>query len=235
MRAPRSASSTAPIRRTRAPPAGCSPTSAEDLARDGREVRVVAGPPAGGAPGARGRRPRPGAREASRRARGVTRADLRAWGTRRPNRGALPRARRTTCPSSARRRSPGSRLPRPDVVDAPDRSADHRPGRARVGTAVARAFVFLCQDVFPEVARLLEDFRSERVDRLLDRVTRLLLRRADRVVAIGETMARASRGQGRRPRPRHGHPQLGGLRRPSCPAPKKNPFAEPTAWPSGSS
>jgi lipopolysaccharide/colanic/teichoic acid biosynthesis glycosyltransferase len=49
-------------------------------------------------------------------------------------------------------------------------------------------FVYLCQDVFPEVARLLGDFRSERVDRLLERVTRLLIARADRVVAVGETM-----------------------------------------------
>lgn len=51
-------------------------------------------------------------------------------------------------------------------------------------------FVFLCQDVFPEVARLLEDFRSEPLNRFLDRVNRLLLRQAAAVVAIGETMAR---------------------------------------------
>jgi glycosyltransferase involved in cell wall biosynthesis len=49
-------------------------------------------------------------------------------------------------------------------------------------------FVYLCQDVFPEVAVLLEDFRSRRLERLLERITRLLLRRADAVVAIGETM-----------------------------------------------
>ncbi len=51
-------------------------------------------------------------------------------------------------------------------------------------------FVFLCQDVFPEVARLLEDFRSERLNRALDRVNRLLLGRATTIVAVGETMAR---------------------------------------------
>jgi lipopolysaccharide/colanic/teichoic acid biosynthesis glycosyltransferase len=53
----------------------------------------------------------------------------------------------------------------------------------------ARArFVFWCQDVFPEVARLLEDFHSRAVDAMLDRVNRFFLRRADRVVAVGETM-----------------------------------------------
>src|SRR5262249_42900062 len=49
-------------------------------------------------------------------------------------------------------------------------------------------FVFLCQDIFPEVAVLLEDFRSEQINRWLDRISRYLVRRADRVVALGETM-----------------------------------------------
>lgn len=49
-------------------------------------------------------------------------------------------------------------------------------------------FVFLCQDIFPEVARLLEDFHSPAVERVLERVNRLLVRRATRVVALGETM-----------------------------------------------
>jgi colanic acid biosynthesis glycosyl transferase WcaI len=42
----------------------------------------------------------------------------------------------------------------------------------------------------PEVALLLEYFRNERVNRALDRINRLLLRKAAAVVAIGETMAR---------------------------------------------
>ncbi|HEY3132688.1 MAG TPA: sugar transferase, partial [Acidobacteriota bacterium] len=49
-------------------------------------------------------------------------------------------------------------------------------------------FVFLCQDIFPEVAALLEDFHNERVNRCLDRVNRFLIKRADRVVALGDTM-----------------------------------------------
>lgn len=50
--------------------------------------------------------------------------------------------------------------------------------------------VFLCEDVFPEVARLLEDFQSRRVEAMLDRVSRHIVRRADRVVALGDTMKR---------------------------------------------
>jgi colanic acid biosynthesis glycosyl transferase WcaI len=50
--------------------------------------------------------------------------------------------------------------------------------------------VFLCEDVFPEVARLLEDFRSDRVEAVLERVSRHLVRRADVVIALGDTMRR---------------------------------------------
>jgi glycosyltransferase involved in cell wall biosynthesis len=49
-------------------------------------------------------------------------------------------------------------------------------------------FVFLCQDIFPEVARLLDDFRSPAVERVLERVNRVLVRQATRVVALGEMM-----------------------------------------------
>jgi glycosyltransferase involved in cell wall biosynthesis len=49
-------------------------------------------------------------------------------------------------------------------------------------------FVFLCQDVFPEVAWLLEDFHSPQLNRLLDRINRLLIRKADQVITLGETM-----------------------------------------------
>jgi glycosyltransferase involved in cell wall biosynthesis len=50
--------------------------------------------------------------------------------------------------------------------------------------------VFLCEDVFPEVARLLEDFQSPRIEALLSRVSRHVARRADGVVALGDTMKR---------------------------------------------
>jgi len=82
----------------------------------------------------------------------------------------------------------GRRLKAPDVVvtltDPPI------IGLAALATArrSGARFVFLCQDIFPEVASLLEDFHSRTVNSLLDRVNRFLLRKADRVVALGETM-----------------------------------------------
>jgi colanic acid biosynthesis glycosyl transferase WcaI len=79
------------------------------------------------------------------------------------------------------------RLPRQDVVVA----LTDPPiiGLAALAARRDPAFVFYCQDVFPEVAALLQDFRSPTIDWVLERVNRLLLRRADAVVALGETMA----------------------------------------------
>src|SRR6185503_6840848 len=51
-------------------------------------------------------------------------------------------------------------------------------------------FVFLCEDIFPEVAALLEDFHSDTVSAVLTRVNRCLVRKATRIVALGETMKR---------------------------------------------
>jgi colanic acid biosynthesis glycosyl transferase WcaI len=51
-------------------------------------------------------------------------------------------------------------------------------------------FVFLCQDIFPEVARLLEDFQSDRVEALLTRVGKFTVAHADAIVALGDTMKR---------------------------------------------
>jgi lipopolysaccharide/colanic/teichoic acid biosynthesis glycosyltransferase/glycosyltransferase involved in cell wall biosynthesis len=77
---------------------------------------------------------------------------------------------------------------RPDVVVA----LTDPPIIGLAGLFAARRaggrFVFLCQDVFPEVTRLLEDFHSTAVDRVLDWLNRLLIRKADRVIALGETM-----------------------------------------------
>ncbi len=60
-------------------------------------------------------------------------------------------------------------------------------------------FVFVSEDVFPEVARLLDDFHSDRVNRVLDRINRRLLCRADRIVALGETMRDRLVGKGADP------------------------------------
>ena len=51
-------------------------------------------------------------------------------------------------------------------------------------------FVFLCEDIFPEVAAVLEDFHNAAVNRALDRVNRHLLHEADAIVALGERMKR---------------------------------------------
>lgn len=61
-------------------------------------------------------------------------------------------------------------------------------------------FVFLCEDVFPEAAILLEDFRSGAANWLLAGIRRLLVRKADAIVAVGETMrARLISGKGAPP------------------------------------
>ena len=82
----------------------------------------------------------------------------------------------------------GLRLDRPDVIVA----CTDPPIIGLAGYLAARRFgvpfVMSYRDIFPEVARLLEDFQSERVNQVLQRVNRFLARKADRVVALGETM-----------------------------------------------
>jgi putative colanic acid biosynthesis glycosyltransferase WcaI len=79
---------------------------------------------------------------------------------------------------------------RPDIVvsltDPPIVGLAARWTARRTGAR----FVFLCEDIFPEVAALIEDFQNQTVDRALDRVNRYLLGEADAVVALGERMRR---------------------------------------------
>jgi colanic acid biosynthesis glycosyl transferase WcaI len=79
------------------------------------------------------------------------------------------------------------RLPRQDVTVA----LTDPPiiGLAALAARPRHGMVFFCQDIFPEVAGLLEDFRSPLINMLLDRLNRYMLRRAARVVALGDTMA----------------------------------------------
>ena len=79
------------------------------------------------------------------------------------------------------------RLPRQDVTVA----LTDPPiiGLAALAARPHRGMVFFCQDIFPEVAGLLEDFRSPLVNALLDRLNRFLVRRARRIIALGDTMA----------------------------------------------
>jgi colanic acid biosynthesis glycosyl transferase WcaI len=190
---------------------------AEDLvSRHGWAVTVVAAAPAGAAPGRR-----PVQREV---VRGVT--VLRVLGTRRPKARFAGRALNYLSYFAGALAAPARVGRRPDLV----LGLTDPPIIGLAALAWARRwrvpFVFLCQDVFPEVARLVEDFRSARVDRALDRVTRLLLRRAATVIAVGETMARRLvEGKGADPakvRVIHNWAD----RRVIGPEPKRNPVAE---------
>jgi colanic acid biosynthesis glycosyl transferase WcaI len=51
-------------------------------------------------------------------------------------------------------------------------------------------FVFLCEDIFPEVAALVEGFRNPLVNGALDRINRYLVAQADAIVALGPRMQR---------------------------------------------
>jgi colanic acid biosynthesis glycosyl transferase WcaI len=157
---------------------------AEDLvSRHGCEVTVVAGR-ALHAAGQQGRRIAPVERETHH---GVT--ILRANGTSfRPQRFAGRAANYLTYFGSAT--LAGLDIGRPDVVvsltDPPIIGLAARWAARRAGAR----FVFLCEDIFPEVATLLDDFHNDLVNRSLDRVNRYLLREADAVVALGDRMRR---------------------------------------------
>jgi glycosyltransferase involved in cell wall biosynthesis len=82
----------------------------------------------------------------------------------------------------------GLRGPRPDVVLC----MTDPPIVADVALVVARRFraplVVISQDVFPEIAVQLKRLENPVVMRLLRSLVSLYLRRADRIVAIGDTM-----------------------------------------------
>jgi glycosyltransferase involved in cell wall biosynthesis len=93
----------------------------------------------------------------------------------------------------------GTRLPRQDVTIA----LTDPPiiGLAALAARPRRGMVFFCQDIFPEVAGLLEDFHSPAINAVLDRLNRYLVSRAARIVALGETMSeRLVNGKGANPR-----------------------------------
>ena len=156
---------------------------AEDLvSRHGCEVTVVAGRALHAAAASRQR----AAVERETRA-GVT--ILRAHGTRfSPRRFAGRAANYLSYFASANLAR--FKIGRPDVVvSLTDPPIVGLPALWTARRAGAR-FVFLCEDIFPEVARLLEDFRNPAVNRALDRINRHLLREADAIVALGDRMRR---------------------------------------------
>ncbi len=151
---------------------------AEDLvARHGCEVTVVAGYPLRGCGGTPSREVR----------RGVE--IVRATGTTlSPHRFAGRATNYLTYFASAC--AAGLRIQRPDVVVA----LTDPPIIGLAALLAARRhgarFVFLCQDIFPEVAVLLEDFRSGAVNTGLELVNRFLVQQADAIIALGDTMKR---------------------------------------------
>jgi colanic acid biosynthesis glycosyl transferase WcaI len=159
---------------------------AEDLvSRYGHDVTVVAGRPLNAATEDRaGWRGRLIGREAHQ---GVN--IRRANGTRmRPARFVARAANYASYFAAATVASFG--VDRPDVVV----SLTDPPivGLAALWTArrTGARFVYLCEDIFPEVATLIEDFRNDAVNASLDRVNRYLLRHADAIVALGDRMRR---------------------------------------------
>ena len=186
---------------------------AEDLvAHHGCDVTVVTGYPLKGSGGVPALEVRNGVRII--RARGTTRDPRRFRGR---------AANYLTYFASAT--LAGLRVPRPDVVV----SLTDPPIIGIAALLAARRhrarFVFLCQDIFPEVAVLLEDFHNRGVNAALALVNRFLVRQADAVIALGETMKRRLvEGKGADPSRVaiiHNWADCSAL----VPGPKDNPFA----------
>jgi colanic acid biosynthesis glycosyl transferase WcaI len=93
----------------------------------------------------------------------------------------------------------GLRGPRPDIVLC----MTDPPVIADIALLVARRYrvplVVISQDVFPEIAVQLGRLENPVATRLLRSLVSLYLRRADRIVAIGETMQRRLEEKGARP------------------------------------
>ena len=119
----------------------------------------------------------------------------------------------------------GLRLDRPDVVVA----LTDPPIIGLAGYLTSRRFkaplVISYRDVFPEVARLLEDFQSEFANRILERVNRFLAAKADRIITLGETMRRRLiEGKGAAPQKTVVIPDWADCTE-IFPRPKRNPFS----------
>jgi colanic acid biosynthesis glycosyl transferase WcaI len=82
----------------------------------------------------------------------------------------------------------GLQLDKPDVVVA----LTDPPIIGLAAYAAGRRFhaplVMSYRDLFPEVAALLEDFHSDSINAMLQAVNKFLVRRATRIVALGDTM-----------------------------------------------
>ena len=119
----------------------------------------------------------------------------------------------------------GLRLDQPDVVVA----LTDPPIIGLAGFLASRRFrvpfVMSYRDIFPEVGRLLEDFHSPTVERVLLEVNRFLVRKADRSVVLGETMRRRLiEGKGADPAKIVIIPDWADCQE-TTPGPKRNPFS----------
>jgi glycosyltransferase involved in cell wall biosynthesis len=117
------------------------------------------------------------------------------------------------------------RIEKPDVVvaltDPPIIGLAGWLASRRHGAPLVMAY----QDLFPEVATLLEDFHSQSINALLQAVNRFLCRKAARVVALGETMrARLIDNKGAAPERTVVIPS-GADTLAIDPQPKRNPFS----------
>ncbi len=157
----------------------------EDLVRQhGCRVSVVAGPPLLPSDD----RPSSGGRLINRESyRGIE--ILRAYGTRFDKRRFTGRATNyvtyflTACWA-------GLRLDKPDIVVALTDPPIIGLAAYLAGKRFGAPLVMSYRDLFPEVAALLPDFHSPAINAALQAVNRFLVRRAARVVALGETMKR---------------------------------------------
>lgn len=82
----------------------------------------------------------------------------------------------------------GCRVERPDVVVALTDPPIIGLAAWLAGLRSGAPLVMVFQDLFPEVTRLLPDFHSPTIDAALQRISRVLCRRATRIVALGQTM-----------------------------------------------
>lgn len=198
---------------------------AEDLAqKHGCQVSVVAGPPVTADAAAVASLPLPRIPFTFRRQRQGGAEILRAWGTSfRPARFAGRAANYLSYFLSAF--AAGADAGKPDIVIFLTDPPIIGLAALWVARRAGAKRVFLCQDVFPEVAGLLEGFRSPAVNRLLEWISRFLIRKSDRVIAIGETMKERLIGEkGAAPgkiRIIHNWADCTAV----TPQPKKNPFS----------
>lgn len=120
----------------------------------------------------------------------------------------------------------GFRLDRPDVIVA----LTDPPIIGLTAYAMARRFgvlfVMSYQDIFPEVARLLEGFQSEIINRMLQSINCFLARKATKNIVLGEMMRRRRvDGKGADPASTVVIPNWADASKIS-PGPKRNPFSE---------